>query len=57
MMDSTKLRHILFHTLCAAGFIFVLNFYVLKTGIETSLSWAVAFGAMAAGLAYTQTRR
>ncbi len=57
MMDSAKLRHILFHTLCAAGFIFVLNFYVLKTGIESSLSWALAFGAMAAGLAYTQTRR
>ncbi len=57
MMDSAKLRHVLFHTLCAAGFIFVLNFYVLNTGLESSLSWAVAFGAMAAGLAYTQTRR
>jgi hypothetical protein len=57
MMDSTKLRHILFHTLCAAVFIFVLNFYVLGTGIESSLSWAIAFGAMAAALAYQQTRR
>ncbi|MBN8967660.1 MAG: hypothetical protein J0G95_04250 [Rhizobiales bacterium] len=57
MMDATKLRHILFHTLCAAVFIFVLNFYVLGTGIESSLSWAVAFGAMAAVLAYQQTRR
>ena len=56
-MDSAKLRHVIFHTLCAAGFIFVLNFYVLNTGFESSLSWAVAFGAMAAGLAYTQTRR
>jgi len=57
MMDGVKLRHIVFHTVCAAAFIFVLNFYVLNTGLESSLSWAVAFGAMAAGLAYMQTRR
>jgi hypothetical protein len=57
MMDSAKLRHVVLHTLCAAVFIFVLNFYVLKNGLESSLSWAVVFGAMAAGLAYSQTRR
>ena len=59
MMQWTgeKLRYIVLHTLGAAAFIFVLNKYILGTSIESSVFWAIGFGAMAGGLAYQHTQR
>ena len=55
-MDAAKIRHVAFHTVCAATFMFVLNYYVLDSGLEASLSWAVVLAAMATALAYRQTK-
>jgi len=56
-MNGSALRYIAIHATIAAAFIFVLNYYILHAGLETSLIWAVGFAAMAGGLAYHQTRR
>jgi hypothetical protein len=50
-------RYIMLHAAAAAGFIFLLQRYGLRASLETSLLWAVAFGACAAGLAYRQSKR
>jgi hypothetical protein len=44
------------HALLAAVFFFVLNYYLLGTGLESSLSWALALGGIAAGIAYRQMK-
>jgi hypothetical protein len=50
-------RYIALHTLAAAGFIFLLQRYVLGASLESCLLWALAFGGCAAGLAYKQSNR
>jgi hypothetical protein len=52
-----NVRYIVLHALVAAAFIFVLNHFILKTELQSSLTWALVFGAMAAGLAWQQTKR
>ena len=56
-MTLANIRYIGLHALCAAVFIFVLNVYILKSELESAVLWAIGFGAMAAGLAYQQTKR
>ena len=56
-MSGQLLKHMAFHAACAAVFIFVLNFYILKTELHSAVSWAIGFGVMAAGLAYQQSKR
>jgi len=56
-MSGQLLKHMAFHAACAAVFIFVLNYYILKTELESAVFWAIGFGAMAAGLAYQQSKR
>ncbi len=56
-MNSQLLKHVAFHAVCAAVFIFVLNFYILKTELQSAVFWAIGFGAMAGGLAYQQSKR
>lgn len=56
-MTGSTLRNIVFHAVCAAVFIFVLNFYIMKTELQSAVFWAIGFGAMAAGLAYQQSKR
>lgn len=50
-------RYIALHTVAAAAFIFVLQRYALSASLESSLLWALTFGACAAGLAYVQSNR
>ena len=50
-------RYIALHTLGAAGFIFLLQHYVMSASLELSLLWALCFGGCAAGLAYRQANR
>ena len=50
-------RYIALHTLGAAGFIFVLQHYVMGASLELSLLWALAFGGCAAWLAFRQANR
>jgi hypothetical protein len=50
-------RYIGLHTVAAAAFIFLLQRYALSATLESSLLWAVTFGACAAGLAYAQSNR
>ena len=50
-------RYIGLHTVVAAAFIFLLQRYALSATLESSLMWAVTFGACAAGLAYAQSNR
>ena len=56
-MTGTMLRYIALHAVVAAVFIFFLNFYILKTELQSAVFWAIGFGAMAAGLAYQQSKR
>ncbi|WP_425993633.1 hypothetical protein [Afipia sp. DC4300-2b1] len=56
-MTGAALRYIALHAVCAAVFIFFLNFYILKTELQSAVFWAIGFGAMAAGLAYQQSKR
>jgi hypothetical protein len=56
-MSWETLRFIALHATCAAAFIFVLNFYILKSELESAVLWAIGFGVMAAGLAYQQSKR
>ena len=57
IMTFANVRYIVLHALLAAAFIFVLNHFILKTELQSSLTWALVFGAMAAGLAWQQTKR
>jgi hypothetical protein len=50
-------RHIAMHAVAAAAFMFLLQRYALNATLETSLLWALALGAGAAGLAYSQSKR
>ncbi len=50
-------RYVGLHALAAGAFIFLLQRYALDASLETSLLWAVTFGACAAGLAYVQSNR
>ena len=56
-MTFELIKHMAFHAACAAVFIFVLNFYILKTELQSAVFWAIGFGTMAAGLAYQQSKR
>jgi len=53
---SNDWGRVVFHALLAAVFFFVLNYYVLHTGLEASLSWALALGGVAAVIAYRQMK-
>jgi hypothetical protein len=53
----SKLRYMSLHALGAAAFIFVLNFLVLGTSLQTALIWAVGFGMFAFLLARQHTQR
>lgn len=45
------------HAAMAGVFFFVLQHFVLKESVETSLLWAAFFAAAAAILAWVQSRR
>lgn len=46
-MKSDKIRYMALHTVGAAAFIFVLNYFILGASLQTGLIWAIGFGAMA----------
>ena len=50
-------RYIMLHAAVAAGFIFLLQRYMLSATLESSLLWALVFGGAAAGLASSQGNR
>jgi hypothetical protein len=50
-------RYIALHTIAAATFIFVLQFYGLNAALESAILWALVFGGCAAGLAAMQSNR
>jgi hypothetical protein len=50
-------RYMALHAAAAAAFIFLLQRYGLSAPLQSSLLWAVTFGACAAGLAYMQSNR
>ena len=56
-MTSENLRKIALHVVCAAVFIFALNYFVLNTGLQSALIWTVGFGAMAGFVAWQQIKR
>lgn len=56
-MKLAVLRHMAFHATLAAVFIFFLQYYILKSELQSATFWAIGFGALAAGLAYQQTKR
>ena len=56
-MTGAALRYIALHAVVAAVFIFFLNFYILKTELQSAVFWAIGFGAMAGGIAYQQSKR
>jgi len=53
---ANRWGRVVLHALLAAAFFFILNYYFLHTGLETSLSWALALGGIAAVIAYRQTK-
>jgi hypothetical protein len=50
-------RYIVMHAVAGAVFMFLLQRYALNATLESSLLWALALGAGAAGLAYSQSNR
>ena len=50
-------RYVVIHAVAAAAFMFLLQRYALNATLESSLLWALALGAGAAGLAYSQSNR
>jgi hypothetical protein len=50
-------RYIALHAVAAGVFIFLLQRYGLSASLDSSLLWALTFGACAAGLAYMQSNR
>ncbi|QPF94778.1 hypothetical protein [Bradyrhizobium commune] len=52
-----KWGFIAMHAALAAGFMFLLQRFVLSATQETSLLWALTFAVCAAGLAYKQANR
>ena len=52
-----NVRYIGLHTVAAASFVFLLQRFILNASLESSLLWALVFGAAAAGLAYSQANR
>ena len=50
-------RYMAMHSVTAAVFIFLLQRYALNASLDSSLLWALTFGACAAGLAYMQSNR
>jgi hypothetical protein len=50
-------RHMALHAAAAGTFMFLLQRYALSASFESSLLWALVFGACAAGLAYSQSNR
>ena len=52
-----NLRYIGLHAVAAAAFIYMLQRFVMGASMESSLLWALTFGACAAGLAYSQLKR
>lgn len=56
-MTIAVLKHMAFHAVLAAAFIFFLQYYILKSELQSATFWAVGFGALAAGLAYQQSKR
>jgi hypothetical protein len=50
-------RYIALHAVAASAFIFLLQRYGLSASLDSSLLWALTFGACAAGLAYMQSNR
>lgn len=50
-------RYMALHGVVAAVFIFLLQRYGLSASLESSLLWALTFGAAAVGLAYSQANR
>jgi hypothetical protein len=57
IMTVSALRYIALHSAGGAVFGFVLQYFALSASLETSILWAVAFGAGAAGLAWHQSKR
>ena len=55
--EMNRWRYIVLHAAAAATFIFLLQRYGMSASLESSLLWAVCFGACAAGLAYMQSNR
>jgi hypothetical protein len=56
-MPMNKWLYVLMHTAGAVVFIFLLQRFVMSATLETSLLWAVGFGACAAILATKQANR
>ena len=56
-MNGQLIQKMAFHGILAAAFFFVLNYYLLKTELESAVSWAIGLGVFAAGLAYQQAKR
>ncbi len=52
-----KWLYMLLHTAVAAAFMFILQRFVLRSTLESSLVWAMAFGMGAAVIAFKQTNR
>ena len=52
-----KLRYVSLHTVGAAVFIFVLNFLILGSSLQTALIWSIGFAALAFLVAHQHTQR
>ena len=55
--SGSPFNNVLLHASGAGAFFFVLQYFVLKESIATSLLWAVCLAAGAGWLAWSQSRR
>jgi hypothetical protein len=57
VLTRQHMSYLLRYTAMAMAFIFVLQFFILKSPLQTTLMWTLMFGAFAFALAFKQVKR
>ena len=53
-MSNEKLRYVVLYTAGIALFVFIINYVVLKTPMQSTLMWTGLFAAIAFAMAWRQ---
>jgi hypothetical protein len=56
-MSNEKLRYVVVYTVGIALFVFIINYVLLKTNMQSTLMWTALFAAIAFSMAWRQARQ
>lgn len=56
-MSNEKLRYIAVYTTGIALLVFIINYVVLKTNLQSTLMWTALFAAIAFSMAWRQAKQ